>query len=51
MINIKWLFLDLLTFGCYSSYQRIKLMDEKYKYIFVKKKTINKTFNKKKYLT
>lgn len=30
MINIKWLILDTITFGCYSSYKRIELMDKKY---------------------
>jgi hypothetical protein len=37
MINIKWLILDIITFGCYSSYKRIELMDKKYNELRFKK--------------
>ena len=31
MINIKYLFYDLVSFGIYSSYKNIQKMDEQYK--------------------
>lgn len=31
MINIKYLIFDLFTFGCYSSYQNIKKIENHHK--------------------